>query len=87
MHAEVGQQRAAVFLAEHDSTAAVGSSDVLRARLAALDDMMPRVREALNEAPEDPVLNQVYLSTYDVRESTLRQLGRTLPVGARVNGY
>lgn len=80
-------QRAAVFLAEHDSSAAIGSSDVLRARLAALDDMMPRVREALNEAPEDPVLNQVYLTTYDVRESTLRQLGRTLPVGARVNGY
>ncbi|GLC26755.1 hypothetical protein [Roseisolibacter agri] len=80
-------QRAAVFLAEHDSSAAVGSSDVLRARLAALDDMMPRVREALNEAPQDPVLNQVYLTTYDVRESTLRQLGRTLPVGARVNGY
>ena len=80
-------QRAAVFLAEHDSSAAVGSSDVLRARLAALDDMMPRVREALSEAPEDPVLNQVYLTTYDVRESTLRQLGRTLPVGARVNGY
>ena len=80
-------QRAAAFLAEHDSTSAVGSSEVLRARLAALDDMMPRVREALNEAPQDPVLNQVYLSTYDVRESTLRQLGRALPVGARVNGY
>jgi hypothetical protein len=80
-------QRAAAFLAEHDSASAVGSSEVLRARLAALDDMMPRVREALNEAPQDPVLNQVYLSTYDVRESTLRQLGRALPVGARVNGY
>ena len=80
-------QRAAAFLAEHDSTSAVGSSEVLQARLAALDDMMPRVREALNEAPQDPVLNQVYLSAYDVRESTLRQLGRALPVGARVNGY
>jgi hypothetical protein len=80
-------QQAAAFLAEHDSTTTVGSSDVLRARLAALDDVMPRVREALNEAPQDPVLNQVYLTTYDVRESTLRQLGRTLPAGARVNGY
>jgi hypothetical protein len=80
-------QQAAAFLAEHDSTTAVGSSDVLRARLAALDDVMPRVREALNEAPQDPVLNQVYLTTYDVRESTLRQLGRALPAGARVNGY
>jgi hypothetical protein len=80
-------QRAAAFLAEHDSTTAVGSSEVLRARLAALDDVMPRVREALNEAPQDPVLNQVYLSAFDVRESTLRQLGRALPVGARVNGY
>ena len=80
-------QRAAAFLAEHDSTSAVGSSEVLQARLAALDDVMPRVREALNEAPQDPVLNQVYLSAYDVRESTLRQLGRALPVGARVNGF
>jgi hypothetical protein len=79
-------QRAAAFLAEHDS-AAVGSPEVLQARLAALDEVMPRVREALSVAPADPVLNQVYLTTYDVRESTLRQLGRTLPVGARVTGY
>ncbi|MDF1506520.1 hypothetical protein, partial [Roseisolibacter sp. H3M3-2] len=80
-------QRAAAYLAEHDPSATVGSPEVLQARLAALDEVMPRVREALSVAPADPVLNQVYLTTYDVRESTLRQLGRTLPVGARVNGY
>ena len=80
-------QRAAAFLAEHDSSATLGSPEALQARLAALDEVMPRVREALSVAPADPVLNQVYLTTYDVRESTLRQLGRTLPVGARVNGY
>ena len=80
-------QRAAAFLAEQDSSATLGTPEALQARLAALDEVMPRVREALSVAPADPVLNQVYLTTYDVRESTLRQLGRTLPVGARVNGY
>lgn len=80
-------QRAAAYLAEHDSSAAVGDTRVLRARLAALEAMMPQVREALAETPQDPVLNQVYLTTYDVRESTLRQLGRVLPVGAQLNGY
>jgi hypothetical protein len=60
---------------------------MLRARLAALDEVMPKVREALYEAPQDPMLNQYYLTTYEARESTLRQLARALPVGMRLNGF
>jgi hypothetical protein len=81
-------QRAAAWLSVHDTTMAdPGAPEALRARLAALDGVMPTVREALREAPQDPVLNQVYLTAYDVRESTLRQLGRALPVGVRLEGY
>jgi hypothetical protein len=80
-------QRAAAFLAEHDTGSVAGTPQILRARLAALDEVMPKVREALYEAPQDPVLNQYYLTTYEARESTLRQLGRALPVGVRLNGY
>lgn len=80
-------QRAAAYLAEHDTGSVAGSPQILRARLAALDEVMPKVREALYEAPQDPVLNQYYMTTADVRESTLRQLGRALPVGVSLNGY
>jgi hypothetical protein len=80
-------QRAAAYLAEHDSGTVGGTPQTLRARLAALDEVIPKLGEALREAPQDPVLNQYYLSTADVRESTLRQLGRSLPVGVRLNSY
>ena len=31
--------------------------------------------------------DQYYQNTYDARETTLRQLGRALPVGVRISGY
>lgn len=80
-------QRAAAYLAEHDTATVTGTPQVLRARLAALDEVMPKVRQALYEAPQDPMLNQYYLTTYEARESTLRQLARALPVGVRLNGF
>jgi hypothetical protein len=80
-------QRAGAWLADHDSSAVTGNPKTLRARLAALDEVLPKFREALYEAPQDPVLNQYYLTAADVRASTLRQLGRALPVGVRLNGY
>jgi hypothetical protein len=80
--------RAAAFLAAHDSTRPpTGDQDAYRARLAALDEMMPTLRAALYEAPQDPVLNQYYLTTYDTRENTLRELGRALPSGVTLNRY
>jgi len=82
-------QRAAAYLAENDTSTVGGGGtpQILRARLAALDEVMPKVREALYEAPQDPVLNQYYLATADVRESTLRQLGRAIPSGRQLTGY
>jgi hypothetical protein len=80
-------QRAGAWLAEHDSTGIGNSPQALKTRLAALDEVLPKFREALHEAPQDPVLNQYYLTAADVRESTLRQLGRALPVGVRLSSF
>jgi len=65
----------------------VRSSDVYRARLAALDQMMTASRAALRDAPQDPVLNHYYLAAYTAREATLQQLGGTLPVDKTIEGY
>jgi hypothetical protein len=62
-------------------------AELLRARLAALDAMLPRVRAAAREAPQDPAVNHVYLTAYDAREAALRQLGQSLPAGVRLAGY
>jgi hypothetical protein len=80
--------RAAAYLAAHDSLRSpTGDQGAYRARLAALDEMMPTLRAALYEAPQDPVLNQYYLAAYDTRETTLRQLGGALPNGVTLNRY
>jgi hypothetical protein len=63
------------------------SPDTYRTRLAALDNVMTEMRSALHEAPQDPVINQYYLATVGAREATLRQLGTTLPAGARLNRF
>ena len=52
-----------------------------------LDEVIPRVQQALYDAPQDPVLSQYYQATYEARETTLRQLGRSLPVVVRLTGY
>ena len=78
-------QRAAAFLAANDTTLRGGDAQQLfRARLAALDDNVSRLRDALYEAPGDPMINQYYLSTRGVREATLRQLGAVLPTGSKL---
>jgi hypothetical protein len=78
-------ERASLWLAANDST--VRDSDVYRARLAALDQMMAASRAALREAPQDPVLNHYYLAAYTAREATLQQLGGTLPVDKVIERY
>jgi hypothetical protein len=81
-------QQAAAFLAEHDST---GASDydpeVVKSRLAALDQMITTTREAMREAPHDPVINGYYLTTVGQREATLRQLNTVLPASLRSNSF
>lgn len=58
-----------------------------RTRLATLDNVMTEIRGALKEAPQDPVINQYYRATVGAREATLRQMGTTLPAGARLNRF
>jgi hypothetical protein len=78
-------ERASVWLAANDST--TRDSDVYRARLAALDQMMAASRAALREAPQDPVLNHYYLSAYSAREATLQALSGALPVDKVIERY
>lgn len=81
-------QNASAFLAQYDSSAAGGESpSAMRTRLAALDRVSHAMREALNDAPYDPVINDYYLTTLGQREATLRQLNTALPVGLRVNSF
>lgn len=78
-------ERAALWLAANDSVPQ--SSDVYRARLAALDRMMAASRAALRDAPQDPLLNHYFLSAWAAREATLQQLGAALPVDKLVERY
>jgi hypothetical protein len=80
-------ERAALFLATHDTTNVESAADVYRTRLAALDEMAEASLRALEQAPADPIMNQVYLSTLGAREMTLARLGSTLPVGARLTRF
>jgi hypothetical protein len=65
---QVAYQHAAAYLADHDTTARVDDVDTYRSRLAALDRAGRAMREALREAPYDPVINGYYLTTLSQRE-------------------
>ena len=80
--------QAAAFLAEHDSTAARDySPEMVRSRLAALDQMITTTREAMREAPHDPVINGYYLTTVGQREVALQQLNIALPASLGSNSF
>lgn len=96
--AEHDYQVAATYLLAHDSSAGGGSSlgagsnggdnpGVYRARLAALDNVVAASREALYDAPHDPVINRYYIATVRDREATLQQLNTALPAGARLTRF
>ena len=81
-------QRASAYLSSNGSGTPMATEPAqYRTRLAALDNVMSDMRGALKEAPHDPVINQYYRAAVGVREATLRQLGTTLPAGARLNRY
>jgi hypothetical protein len=80
-------ERAAVYLASHDTSASEGASDLLRTRLAALDEMAETSLRALGNAPADPIMNQVYLTTLGARNMTLGRLATALPVGSRLSRF
>jgi hypothetical protein len=78
-------EQATLWLAANDTT--VRASDVYRARLAALDQMMAASRAALRDAPQDPVLNRYFLAASTARQATLQQLSGALPVDKSIEGY
>ncbi len=85
---EMLYQNAAAYLAQHDTGGVPAESPAaMRTRLAALDRVDRVVREAMNSAPYDPVINGYYLTTIGQREQTLRQLNTALPVGLRIDSY
>lgn len=88
LHSEALYQQAAAFLAEHDTTGAGDGSPVAyRSRLAALDQVISTTRQAMRQAPHDPVINGYYLTTLGQREATLRQLNTVLPASLRANSF
>jgi hypothetical protein len=81
-------QRASAYLSASNTEVPMPTNpDTYRTRLAALDNVMSDMRAALHESPQDPVINQYYLATVGAREATLRQLGTTLPAGAKLNRF
>lgn len=82
-------QSAIAFLAAQDTSVRPGvdASRGYRTRLAALDDVMSTTREALSQAPYDPVINQYYLATVSAREQTLRQIDDALPVNSNLTRF
>ncbi len=78
-------ERASLWLASNDTT--THSSDVYRARLAALDQMMASSRAALRDAPSDPILNHYFQTASTAREATLRQLSSALPLDKTLERY
>jgi hypothetical protein len=85
--AQEDYDRAALYLASHDTSASEAASEVLRTRLAALDEMAETSLRVLDYAPADPIMNQVYLTTLGARNMTLGRLATALPVGSRLSRF
>jgi len=88
LRSESTYQQAAAFLADHDSTGTTEyNPEMVKSRLAALDQMITTTRAAMREAPHDPVINGYYLTTVGQREVALRQLNTALPASLRSNSF
>ena len=85
--AQQDYERAALYLANHDTSTSEGASEAYRARLAALDEMAETSLRALSEAPADPIINQVYFTTLGARNMTLGKLATALPSGSRLSRF
>ncbi len=80
---------AAAYLAAQDTSSHFIGLNVntYRARLTALDNIVASTRTALYQAPQDPVLNQYYLSAMAAREATLKQYEAALPAKQALERY
>lgn len=82
-----GYQRAVSYLAQQNGERINETPAAMKARLAALDRVWGITREALNDAPFDPVLNDFFLNSHTQREATLRELNTVLPQNVRLNSF
>lgn len=80
-------ERAALYLANHDTSTVEGASEIYRTTLAALDEMAETSLRALSAAPADPIINQVYFTTLGARNMTLGRLATALPTGSRLSRF
>jgi hypothetical protein len=80
-------QNATAFIAQMQDTMPASSAAAKRVRLAALDRANQVFGEAMNEAPNDPVITGAYLTTAGQREATLRQLNNVAPASMRIMSY
>jgi len=88
LRSELLYQQATAYLARIDTTSAGDPNPVAyRSRLAVFDRVLSTTRDALREAPHDPVINGYYLTTLGQREATLRQMNTALPASLRVNSF
>lgn len=90
LQAEKMYQAAMQYLAQNDSTLrppVENPVEAYRTRLAALDEAVAATRKALRLAPDDPVINNYYLTSVNARETTLRQIDDALPVNERVTRF
>ena len=80
---------AATYLAAQDTSSHFIGLNVntYRARLTALDNIVASTRAVLYQAPQDPVLNQYYLSAMAAREATLKQYQAALPAKQALERY
>ena len=86
--AERDYRMAIMYLSGQDTvTRTADDLKLYRARLAALDEINGVALDAVHEAPQDPVMNRLYLSTLGARDATLRQLGEKLPENVHLVGF
>lgn len=85
--AQIEYERASQYLAANDTVSSEYGSEVLQKRLAALDRMAEISLAEVQQRPQDPVMNQVLLTTVGAREATLTKLGTALPVGTRLTRW
>jgi hypothetical protein len=86
--AERDYRMAIMYLSGQDTvTRTADDPELYRARLAALDEINGVALDAVTEAPQDPVMNRLYLSTLGARDATLRQLGEKLPDNVHLVGF
>ncbi|MGQ0539873.1 MAG: hypothetical protein ACT4R6_13070 [Gemmatimonadaceae bacterium] len=80
-------QAAATYLAANDTLDGAEAYERYRTRLAFLDQLAQTTREALEEVPHDPVMNQYYVSTLGARDATLHRIGQIVPVSNRLGRF